>query len=259
LIAIGRGYDITNTKREAKGAIVAPTDFDLNNDMDVAKKLAEDDPEWNENSQTNIAHYRKENKFKDWYQRAIITNTVKLKDKFPFIISAVGPKGTDMSWEYKFKDTFDHVLHLAEEHGLEYVDIPSLITGFSALNQEGKVIITPTKEAEIAIAAATEFIQHNEQPTLKQIFFLVSGIGDTSAYFFAFKKALGLLLEKEEQKAKDLEQEYIEELENKPKHKKRTKRFKKELRILKWKKGGVLGLAILIALLYMIKKLYSSR
>jgi len=250
-IIINQG-DITEAKDiGVLGAIVNPTNFNLDYNGKVGKKLANADPEWSKVSRDNIKKYRVENDFKDGEMRAVITRTFRLaeQEEIYWIINMVVPEEDDREPENMLKKTFNDVLRVAHQHGLTDVVFPQISTDIFSRNQEGKVIITPTKEAKIAIAAVSEFIQQTSESSLRKIYF-TSKREDGPVYLLAFKRALGFpLTDEEELEAKHSEEQYIQELE-------KSRRYTD---FIKKMKQGVRAVVILAALFYLVKKYYYSR
>jgi len=131
------------------------------------------------------------------------------------IIRVFGPTGVDREWRSELKKIYMSILDKAKNI-VESVIISPIVSGVSSRNAEGKVVVTPTEEAKIAVEALSEFILKNPQSLLRKIYF-TSRIEDGSVHFLAYKKALGLpLTDKEEKALAESEREYIKKWE-KPK------------------------------------------
>lgn len=200
------------TQEKDIDAIVNAANFDLAHGGGVAGVLRKADPEWNNYCAKQIETFKKDG-FKDGGIRAVITPTFELKKrKVQYIINAVGPEGNDPQWEAKLKKTYLDALDVSNGNGIKNIVFPPISTGIFAKNSKGKVVITPSKAAKIAISATSEFLQNNPDQ-FKTIQF-TSIESDGLVHFLAYRKALGFKLSEPEQYiAQREEKEYIARLE----------------------------------------------
>ncbi len=123
-----------------------------------------------------------------------------------------GPTGTNANWKTVLEALYSDILKLTvKEHKLTILAIPPIGTDINPSNSEGKVIITPTKAAKIAISTVRKFLQENPNSPLRTIHFSLKS-ENSLMHFIAYKKAFGLKLTTEE-KNNDSEKRYIEKLE----------------------------------------------
>ncbi len=203
------------TQEKNVDAIVNAANFDLANGGGVAGVLRKADPAWDKHCTEKIENF-KENSFNDGGIRSVVTPAFELKKRngVQYIVNAVGPQGNDQQWETKLKKTYLDTLAVSNGHDIKDIVFPPISTGIFAKNSKGKVVITPSKAAKIAIAAVEEFLQKNQRHQFKEIQF-TSIESDGLVHFLAYKKALGLTLSDQEQKtAQKAEKEYIANLEN---------------------------------------------
>jgi len=264
-------------KEENVDAIVNPANFKLEHSAGVAEALAVADPEWNSHCIENKEDLVSKSKFQGNATRALITPTFRLRNQgVKWIINAVGPSGIDSDWKKKLKTTYLHTLSLETNLGNEPIKsliFPPISTGIFAFKSR-KVVITPTKAAEIAISTVRTFILSNNKSPLKKIYF-TSRKKDGPVHLIAYKKALQLPFTKSENSnLEKVEKDYITKLERERKKQvqssqsrklkkqeeegalKKQKEPKKEVK--KWGIRLAVGTLAIIASLYLLKKYYPS-
>ncbi len=200
------------TQEKDVDAIVNAANFNLAHDGGVAGVLRKADPEWNKHCVEKIKNF-KDDGFKDGGIRAVVTPVFELKKKngIQYIVNAVGPEGYDPQWEAKLKKTYLDALTASNKHGIKNIVFTPISTGIFAKNLKGKVVITPSGAAKIAILAVREFFEKNQHQFDKIQFTSIKS--DGLVHFLAYKKALGLTLSDQEQKtAQEAEKEYIARL-----------------------------------------------
>ena len=155
-------------------AIVHPTTFDLKHyNTTVGANLGIADPEWL-NSAKKLYNLSQNLGFRQQKIRAFISPTSELRgQEVKWVINAAGPTGEDPEWEKKLKKTYLDILNIANKskYQIKSLALPpiSSITTFS-WDANHRKVITPTKEANIAISAINQFIQQNPNPVFKEIY-----------------------------------------------------------------------------------------
>ena len=192
-------------------AVVSASDFELNNQSGVSIALAKKFAEWNNRCQKmskDSSYLRESGFYLGGHSRAILTESCADDDDRDYnsghssttpkyIVNAVAPVAGSGDFKSLLKETYIDVFRAADKESITSIAIPAIGTGFFAKDRKGRVLITFSEAAKIAVGAMEEYFDENDgegrSSSLERIA-LISQKGD-AASLIANQEALGIPLD----------------------------------------------------------------
>jgi len=193
-------------------------------------------------------------------------------DTYQEIFDINFPRGIDSKLKTRIEKTYRDLLDKAKGYGIQNISFTSIFNESNSLNLEGKVVITPTEEANIAISTIHKFFKENPKLPKYNIYFLLKKKND-QLHYLVYKRSVGLQMTDEEKlEAKNLEDKFIKNLEDSSGYTEAQQQQEQAQRqqeqagggtdfikkIKSWKGVVVIG-TFSALLIYLITKYYSSR